>query len=173
MKKEVVLAVVLGIIFGLVITFGIYTANKALKDRQPNATENTATQSPTPDTATTMTHIIDPIDGAIVADGTIRLTGTTFPNADVVIFVGSVDQVTTSDATGNFSAQLSLDGGSNVITTIVTTADGKQEHDQRVVVVSTANLDDVASPSAAARITTPTPKASPSPKASPKASATP
>lgn len=176
MKKEVVLAVILGIIFGLVITFGIYTANKALRNRQQNTTENTQDQPSSSASATQVTQIIAPEDGEIVSANTVRLTGTTFPNADVVIFVEDVDYVTTSDTTGNFSAELTLTGGSNVITTTVTSKDGKQETDQRVVVFSTANLDEVASASARPSLT-PTPQASvkpsPTPKASPKATTSP
>lgn len=158
MKKEVVLAIVLGIIFGLVITFGIYTANKALRDRQQNSTEN-AQDEQTTDTATQVTQIIAPEDGAIIAQDTVRLTGTTFPNADVIILVGEDSYATTSDGTGNFSAELELIGGSNVITTVITNPEGRQERDERIVVYSTADLDEIASASARPSLT-PTPSPS-------------
>ena len=34
MKKEILIAILIGFILGLIITFGIWTANKSLKDNQ-------------------------------------------------------------------------------------------------------------------------------------------
>ncbi|MEK7458265.1 MAG: Ig-like domain-containing protein [Patescibacteria group bacterium] len=142
MKKEVLVAVVLGVIVGLIITFGIYTANTALQRR---ARQTNATPSPTPtaENAKQSSIIIYSPENDMMTDkDTIQLSGLTTPNAIVVIFVNDKPVVTTADSKGNFSADLSLVGGSNVITIVATDEIGKQSQEQRSVVYSTANLDE-------------------------------
>lgn len=170
MKKEVLIAVVLGIIVGLVITFGMYTANTALQ-RKAQQTKDAAAPSPAPidsiqDLQRSTIIIYGPEDNMLTDKDKVQLSGSTTANATIVIFVNDKETVTSADGKGNFSAELSLVGGSNVITTISTDINGKQDQDQRTVVFSTASLDDAPSASISA---TPkpsaTPKASPTPKA--------
>lgn len=63
--------------------------------------------------------VTSPQDGASLTSGSITVTGKTSPGADV--FVN--DQETTADASGNFSAKISLDEGPN---TIIVTANDAQ-----------------------------------------------
>lgn len=164
MKKEVVLAVVLGLVVGLIITFGIYTANRALQQRREKQnTKQTETPPPAPEQQSSI-RIFAPEDGTIVDTDTVRLSGTTLPNADIVIFLNTENEiVTTADTTGNFSVDLTVTGGSNVIETVVTNAQGQQERDVRTVVYSTANLEE---PSPTATASGKLTKPSPSPKES-------
>lgn len=168
MKKEVLIAVVLGIIVGLVITFGMYTANTALQ-RKAQQTKDAAIPSPTPTTESQDTQrssiiMYGPEDNMLTDKDKVQLSGSTVANATVIIFVNDKETITSADAKGNFSAELSLTGGSNMITTISIDSNGKQDQDQRTVVFSTASLDDAPTASAAA---------SPKPSTSPKASASP
>ncbi len=163
MKKEVLIAVVLGIIVGLVITFGMYTANTALQRKAQQTKDAVATPTPsntTQETQRSSIIIYGPEDNMLTDKDKVQLSGSTFPNATIVIFVNDKEVVTSADAKGNFSAELALVGGSNVITTISTDASGKQDQDQRTVVFSTASLDDAP---------TTTQSATPKPSASPKA----
>lgn len=175
MKKEVLVAVVLGVIVGLVITFGIYTANTALQRR---SRQINATPSPTPTVENTKQSsiiIYSPEHDTLTDKDTIQLSGLTTPNAVVVIFVNDTSLVTTADPKGNFSADLSLVGGSNVITVVATDETGKQNREQRSVVYSTANLDETSASATASAAPSPKPsvKPSPSPTASLKIKATP
>jgi hypothetical protein len=164
MKKEVVIAVVLGVVVGLIITFGIYTANAALQRR---ARQLTATPSPTPLTNEQKSSIIlfSPEDNTLTDKDALSVSGTTTANSLVVIFVNEQEHVTTADEKGNFSEEVELVGGSNILTIVATDPNGKQEQVQRTVVYSTANLDDAA--------VTATPAASPAPSPSVKPKATP
>jgi len=162
MKKEVVFAIALGAIVGLVITFGIYTANKALQQRREETTTTQVqdTKGSSENEPSAM-RIYAPEDGSLVDKDTLQISGVTFPNATLAIYVNDALYIATADAKGNFSAELKLDAGSNVITSIATAPDGTQERDARLVVFSTANLDDgtTATNSAKPKATpTPTPK---------------
>jgi len=171
MKKEVLVAVVLGVIVGLIITFGIYTANTALqrKSRQINVTP---LPTPPSENAKQGSIIIYSPENDILTDkDTVQLSGLTTPNAVVVIFVNDKSTVTSADPKGNFSSDLSLAGGSNIITIVATDETGKQSWEQRSVVYSTANLDEA---SASATLSaTPSPRPSVKPSPSPKVKATP
>jgi hypothetical protein len=161
MKKEVLIAVVLGIIVGLVITFGMYTANTALQRKAQQIKDASPTPTPTSELQNGQNSSIivyGPEDNMLTDKDKVQLSGSTDPNAIVVIFVNDKETITTADGKGNFSAELSLVGGSNIITTIATDTNGKQNQDQRAVVFSTASLDDSPQASMAA---TPNPSASP------------
>lgn len=167
MKKEVLIAVVLGIIVGLVITFGMYTANTALQRKAQQIKDATPTPTPTSTSQNgqySSIIIYGPEDNLLTDKDKVQLSGSTDPNATVVIFVNDKETITSADGKGNFSAELSLVGGSNIITTIATDLSGKQNQDQRTVVFSTASLDDSPQASMAA-----TPKPSASPTTAPKA----
>lgn len=172
MKKEVLAAVALGVIVGLIITFGIYTANTALQRR---SRQINATPSPTPNAENAKQSsiiIYSPENDTMTDKDTIQLSGLTTPNAIVVIFVNDKPVVTTADPKGNFSADLSLVGGSNVITIVATNETGKQSQEQRSVVYSTANLDETPLQSTASASPLPKPLPSPTPKTTPKGTPT-
>jgi len=175
MKKEVLIAVVLGVVVGLIITFGIYTANTALQRRSRQVR---VTPSPTPTSENVKQGsivIYSPENDTLTDKDTIQLSGLTTPNAVVVIFVNDKSTVTSADPKGNFSADLSLTGGSNVITIVATDETGKQSQEQRSVVYSTANLDESSALATSSATPSPKPSAkpSPSPATSPKAKTTP
>lgn len=172
MKKEVLVAVVLGVIVGLIITFGIYTANTALQRR---SRQINAIPSPTPtaeNSKQSSVIIYSPENDTLTDKDTIQLSGLTTPNAVVVIFVNDKPVVTTADPKGNFSADLSLVGGSNVVTIVATDENGKQSQEQRSVVYSTANLDETSTSATPSALPLPKLLSSPTPKTTPKSTPT-
>jgi len=143
MKKEVFFAIVFGIIVGLVVMFGIYTANNALQQ----STNQISTPQPTPsalkepsEQKTNLT-ILSPEDNLLTDKGTVPLSGKTLAEATVIIFVNGVEHVVYADQTGSFSFEIPLEGGSNVIETIVMNKNGEQSKDTRTVVYSNADLE--------------------------------
>lgn len=166
MKKEVGIAIIFGVFVGLVLTFGVYVANTALQKKSQKETTTTATPSPSVQETTSSSIVLfNPDDGALVEKELLLVSGLTSANATVVVFVNNDEYVTTADQKGNFTVEVKLTGGSNVITTIVTELSGKQNEDTRVVVFSTANLDDAPLTSLP-----PTPSASPKSSVKPKES---
>lgn len=125
MKKEVILAITIGFVLGLVITFGIWVANKSLK--QANSTTITPTPTsptvslgtspiPTSQVTNNQLTITSPDDESIVAVNTVTLTGKTMPNSSVAILYEDGQTFVTSDAEGKFSVEIPLVGGYNEIT---------------------------------------------------------
>lgn len=171
MKKEVVLAIVLGLLAGVIVTFGIYTANRALQQRAeesiteqtptPTAESQTAEQKKTAEATAIDLDIETPETNSISTEDTITLRGTTFPNAMIVVFVNNNDYLISANATGKFAAPIKLTAGGNTIVVIAKHPESNaQAQAQRFVAFSTVDLDKTTSATSSA---TPKPSASPSP----------
>lgn len=138
MKKEVLIAVLIGLSMGLIITYGIYRVQSSLN--QPPVTDvaevtnkNEATDSA--DTATVLS-VHNPSPGTIQTETTTTVTGTTHANVHVVLFVNEEDYIIVSDDSGNFTFDIELDRGTNVLSTHVIDDLGQTAMEERVVVVT-------------------------------------
>ncbi len=161
MKKEALFAIIVGIIVGLGITYGIYQFRQVLvPSTQTNNSDDSSTAllsaSPTPNEKLI---IISPENEAVLASTTTTLSGSADSNQMIVVFVNNREYITQADDIGAFAIEVTLDLGSNVITVSSLGADGKQTTKELVVVVSTASLDNLeevseASPAATPRATT-------------------
>lgn len=142
MKKEVLIAIVVGFIIGLTITFGIYTANKALKQNQTSqpAAESTL---PAPPLASPLTSLIinEPENNLALQDSQATVSGQTEPRATVAIISEEEEELVTADDKGLFSAQISLISGLNEIK-IISLAEAGQPMEKIInVVYSTAQIE--------------------------------
>lgn len=137
MKKEVLLAIGVGFGLGLVITFGIWTANKSLKQ---------AKVVPTPTPSASPVVVVDqpvinsliitaPEDESISAVATITVSGTTTPKAIVSIIYEEDETIVEADDKGAFSAKIDLIGGYNTI--IIS---DQENTETRIVTYSTTKI---------------------------------
>ncbi|CAN5280494.1 hypothetical protein BH10PAT2_BH10PAT2_3480 [soil metagenome] len=163
MKKEVLFAIFLGLGLGLIVTFGIYTARSAfLKKTDTTDVSPTATPAATPTDSSL--SLFSPDDESVQFVSDVKVTGTTFPNAHVIVFINNTSNITTADATGNFSVATTLTEGSNVVTVRALDDNGNQAEQKRTVIYTTTTLDAVA---------TATPSASPTTKTASSSAKTP
>ena len=144
MKKEVILAIAIGFVLGLIITFGIWTANKSLKQLPkttptPSPAEAQALASPTPSSSTTLT-LTSPDDELLTNQNSITVSGTTFPNATVTITYELGEQIVTADTSGKFSIDVNLDGGYNTITATAFDAAGNSASQSITVTYTTSKI---------------------------------
>lgn len=168
MKKEILFAVGIGLIVGLIITFGMYRARQAVTGATTvNSQLNGSLASP-PATEETNAEpkdaflVSEPVNEAVVSDPNIRVSGQAFPNAAIAILVGDTQAIGTADNNGNFSLPLTLTAGGNLITIRALSDTQDPLEVMRTVVVSNADLTQNATASA-------TPKPSASPKFTPPA----
>jgi hypothetical protein len=177
MKKEMLVAVVIGFLLGLVITYGIYRLRISSNRKTANPVTSPAS-SAAPNASDSLITIHSPEDGRVQKEKSTTVTGSTIPEVYVVLFVNNTEYIRQSDGDGNFSFEVSLEDGSNLLTVKVLTEDGKTVTKERTVVVTTLYDQPIteietATPSAKP---SPTPKATVKPtvqpKATPKASPT-
>ena len=155
MKKEVILAIAIGFALGLVITFGIWTANKSLASLdtntptptptlitisgtpQPTAVQPTATQV----TSNSLLTITAPEDELLTNKNSVTVTGKATAGASVTIaYENNKQQIVVADASGNFTANVDLIAGYNIISVTAFDANGNESNQTITVTYSTAAI---------------------------------
>lgn len=153
MRKEILLAIFVGITLGLMITFGIYQ-NRENSQANQNTTSNELINNPlSSDSATSQNSqlaIISPESNLLTDQETLMVSGTTNANSLVVIFVNGQDQVTSSDQTGNFSKEIELQEGANLLEIYAIDEDNQSIRVEKSVVYDPDYLNPDAADSAAA-----------------------
>ena len=118
MHKEILIAIVLGSLLGLVVAFGVWKTNSAFESRQ-KVTEEGGTQEEEDATTSDVTELkltlIGPSDKTAVTNSTLVLSGAMRPSS-LVLAVGEDEQIIgKSNANGEFELELELVGGLNQI----------------------------------------------------------
>lgn len=144
MKKEIIISVVVGLISGLIIVYGVYTARTSLSkptaDQTLLETNPLASVSPSPNNGQLAIH--SPADEIIVDQRQLTITGTTIPHTYVVVFVNNDENILTSDSAGSFSMEAVLETGSNIIIIYAIDSDGNTIVEERTVIYTTEPLID-------------------------------
>lgn len=142
MKKEVILAIVIGLVMGLFITYGIYLSQRSKEQAQTiTTTEELEVEEPTPGPEINgKLTIFNPEDEIITDSQTTQVTGKTNPNAFVIVFVNNDPIILQADETGSFSKEVSLDSMANLIKIHAIDETGEHHTTQRTVIVYTGEL---------------------------------
>lgn len=143
MKKEFIFAILVGLVMGLFITYGIYYSQRSTEQEQVTTTmeqlEKTETE---PDSnASGQLTIYSPEDEIITAETTTDVTGKTLPQAFVVIFVNDKPILTQADETGNFAKEINLQKLANIIRIYAIDNDGEEYVVERTVIVYDQELE--------------------------------
>ena len=135
MKKELSLAVLIGLILGLIITYGVYRARRAEQEMAVQTTESIAGQAEgEPLASNQVITLSSPEDESVQNSPEISVAGTTKPNIFVIIFIGEDEFITTADNTGNFAIESKLTAGGNVISVQALDEEGQVNKIERVVI---------------------------------------
>lgn len=139
MRKEVILAIVLGLTLGTVIVAGYYRANRVVPGDNMTNGQN---QSPTPTTSAglELLAITDPEEGDIFTTPVATVSGSTSPNARVVIVSEAEPIFIKPSAQGFFNQEVPLVGGINHLAITAVSDDGKRA-DKELNLVYTTELD--------------------------------
>src|SRR4030042_2801349 len=116
MRKEYLFAIIFGSIFGLVIAFGIWRANSAikLKTSQISTSDNQEDKVVQNNNELGLV-LIKPKDKDVISESPIKLSGITKPKATVVVSLPDQDYIFSTDEDGSFEQEIELSGGVNQI----------------------------------------------------------
>ena len=144
MRKEVVVAIILGIGFGLVIGFGVWRANSALSNRGKDGVVDTADSGVgvTPTSTNTQIAIRGLSSGEVIVENPIRLAGNTIPDTRVVVSGEEEDYITISDENGEFAVSVELVGGINQLRIFAFDGSSRLEKDIDIVYSSEFGVTD-------------------------------
>lgn len=137
MRKEVIIAVLLGLSLGLVVTFGVYTANQAVKEKKTEQTIEIVQTSASPSPKISLT-IDSPENNLVVNKNKIEVSGRATNQAVIAVFSEESEVFTQADDEGFFSATFPLVKGSNKITVKSIDSEDQQEERKLMIVYTTA-----------------------------------
>ena len=142
MRKEVLFAVILGLILGGVIIYGVLLANRSTQELvRTEATPtlpNTNSLTPTPQPGLSITS---PADHSVSFTDSVIITGTAQPSSQILI-AGPDDQVLVpADQAGKFSATITLTGGENKIEITSLATDQTTQTTQISIIYTTAKIN--------------------------------
>lgn len=137
MRKEILLAVFVGITLGLMITFGIYQNSENARTGQ-NSTTDQLINNPTGSESATIQDssliINSPEEDLFSTEEELIVSGSSVPDSFIIVLVNDVENVSNTDESGNFSIKVKLYEGGNLIQINSIDEDGKQISKQRTVI---------------------------------------
>lgn len=141
MKKEVLIAIVAGLILGLIITIGIYTANRSLNQQR---TKKQVQSQPSPSLsplATKNLNLTSHESFDLVSDSQISLGGVAWPGAVLALISEADNQIIAADNEGVFVFTAKLVKGFNEITVAAADESGTVINQNLVITYSTNTFD--------------------------------
>lgn len=136
MRKEVLVAIILGGILGLTIAFGVWRANLALSPKQETPKVATSDfSSPTPSPG--MLLITEPEENSLVGAETITLKGKAQPRSSIVATTTTDSTSTLADNSGSWTADVKLESGANEVMVMAVGEDGEENSVTLTVTYST------------------------------------
>ncbi len=143
MKKEVIIAIIAGLVLGLVITMGIYTANRSLSlQRNKKLSQNSATPTALPAGINNKTlNITSHESFDLVDSGDVTLSGVAWPEAIVALISEADSQIIRADEEGIFVFETRLIKGFNEIAVIAGDETGVTQTQNLVLTYSANKID--------------------------------
>src|SRR5690606_19827420 len=143
-RKEVTLAVTIGLIIALIIAGGIYRAKTAIEDFDPQSLLKRSTQSgqdiPEENQDKKLFVELDTPDNSVTDTAAFVVSGRTLPDTYIAITTESNDYLIVPNDLGTFSQEVNLIRGANAITVTVFTSAGDKVEANLSVVYTTAEL---------------------------------
>lgn len=149
MKKEVIIAIISGLVLGLIITLGIYTANKSLSKLKTQKKIDEQTEnlpSPTLAQANKLLSITSAEPFDLINQSDLTLSGVAWPDAIVALMSETNNRLTQADSEGVFAFQFDLINGFNEITIIATDETGETQTESLILTYSTTKIELEAEP---------------------------
>lgn len=116
MKKEVIIAIIIGITIGTIITLGVHIAQKSLAENSiPPTNPTTPSITISPSQAVHNLIITSPNNDSVTEQSEIEIIGNTSPNSLLSVISDTHQAVGSADIEGNFELSFTLSSGANQI----------------------------------------------------------
>ena len=144
MRKEVIFAIVLGVVVGLVIAFGTWRLNTTLNVAQIDQVPEQNNHDSTAGTQFKLA-IATPQNHEVISKLPLILTGITKPDSWVAISTENDVYITKSGESGAFEQEVDLYGGANQLVITAFNDEGLSIEDKLTVVYSTEFIKAISS----------------------------
>ncbi len=139
MRKEILLAIVAGGLFGLIIAVGIWRARLFIKPESKVNEEVVKDENPS--VLQFGITVSSPEQKDVITTSDTVISGITTPNAMVALSTEDNDYVTKANKDGSFEQEIELESGINEIILIVSSPEGETAEQKLVLVHSTKLLE--------------------------------
>jgi len=138
MRKEVVWAIIAGVVLGLIVTFGVYRINSTITGNKSREAK-TATPTPKPANMGEFKIVLDkPSDNDVVTQDTVMVSGLTKALSWITVSGEDGDYIIQSDGSGVFSQDVDLVPGINQIKITAFESNGAKSATEVLVVYSSS-----------------------------------
>lgn len=136
MRKEVLLAILIGATLGGLVAFGVWRANLSLnKVVSPSSQSQPVANNP--QTPPEGLSVAEPEEGTISSKEKVMIKGSAKPGSIIAILAGLENVILEAKADGTFEAEVKLEGGVNEIKVSAFDTEGKESTQTLIVVYST------------------------------------
>lgn len=140
MRFEKVFLSFFAILIGLIVAGIAFYFYQSTKIVSPNSIRTIKlAPTPTPSAMPLPLAIDSPVDESVTSNPTMTISGTTVPNATVMINTATKDQVIPASSTGTFSTTMTLNDNENRI--IITAIDSNGNESQKTITVTYSTED--------------------------------
>jgi len=139
MKKEPIIAVVLGGLLGLGVAFAVWQFSKASSNHKEKSSSESIVDNKN-NTITEGLSLVEPLEYSVSGQDQIEISGLTYPETLVGIMTESDTQLIFSNSSGEFSTEIELSGGLNDIS-VWAFPEGKIPPEIFISVVYTSQLN--------------------------------
>ena len=150
MIKELFLAIIIGALLGFGITGGYLTLHQKNQPQQsviittPTIIPTSAPELPTFEeensNSTNKLSITFPEDNLLVSNSSLKITGNTISNSQIIINTSTQNFMGQSDQDGLFTIPIKLDSGLNIIKISAIDSNGNQLDTELNITYSTAKI---------------------------------
>ncbi|KKR30830.1 hypothetical protein A2715_01875 [Candidatus Woesebacteria bacterium RIFCSPHIGHO2_01_FULL_39_32] len=147
MRKEILIAIVVGVGVGIAVAFGIWRANSALKTNLPELPSLLQKQSPTEVPSEFKITLSQPEQNDVISESPVTVAGITKPASTIVILGETEDYVLETDNQGSFSQEVELTSGVNQILIAAYDAASENTQSKLTIVYSSEFAKDIVTPS--------------------------
>lgn len=141
MRKEVLVAIISGIVLGLLVAFGIWRANLTLSSKTPKPQNLNSTQEQSQEIAKSSLVVTQPENLSVVSQEKVLVKGTAEPKSVVLILANDSQQTLEAKQDGNFETEIELSGGPNEIL-VKSFNDQGVEAEQKITVVYSTEFEE-------------------------------
>ena len=148
--KELIIAIIFGFIIGLIITYGIWTANQVIKQKEQSLSpvptkalplSETKLSQKTTDNNEFKLNLAQPEVHTLSNAENLIVSGTTQAFANVLIYAEQDHQILVANEQGQFSTEIKLIQGINYLTVTAINDTGQQASLDRTVIYSTTEIE--------------------------------
>lgn len=136
MHRETFLAIGIGLGLGLLVAIGFYQFRRVVTpvaDR-PITVTPTITQDENRDDTTTAIDLTEPLEGTVVSSASINLAGKLNSPVTLILFSPKSDAIIAQPENNEFTTNVQLQAGLNVLTLLAINESGQTESVERLVV---------------------------------------